>query len=85
MQSGDRLSYHPEKAQAEIAHFHQAVPKAQAAIARIGVDFARELENRLKMYSPQRWLPTGIDMEVQKQSRLDAFARARSQVDEAGK
>jgi alpha-glucosidase len=85
MQSGDRLSYHPETAQAEIAHFHQAVPKAQAAIAKIGVDFAQELENRLKMYSPQRWLPTGIDMEVQKQSRLDAFARARSQVDEAGK
>ena len=85
MQSGDRLSYHPETAQEEIAHFHQAVPKAQAAIAKIGVDFAQELENRLKMYSPQRWLPTGINMEVQKRSRLDAFARARSLVDEAAK
>ena len=86
MQSGDRLSYQPETAQQEIAHFHQTVPKAQAAIAKIGVDFAKELENRLKLYSPERWLPTGItDMEARKKSRLDAFARARGQVDEVGK
>jgi alpha-glucosidase len=85
MQAGDRLGYHPETAQEEIAHFHQALPKAQAAIAKIGVDFAQQLENRLKRFSPQRWLPGGIDMEAQKKSRLDAFAKALRQVDEAGK
>jgi len=85
MQAGDRLGYHPETAQEEIARFHQALRKAQAAIAAIGVDFAEQLEDRLKRYSPQRWLPTGIDMETQKKSRLDAFAKARRLVDEAGK
>jgi len=27
MQSGDRMSYHPEGAQEEIAHFHKVTPK----------------------------------------------------------
>ena len=85
MQSGDRLGYHPETAEAEIAHFHQALPKAQASIAAIGLVFARQLEDRLKRYSPEKWLPTGIDMQAQKQRRLDAMARAEKLVTEAGK
>jgi alpha-glucosidase len=85
MQAGDRLGYYPEKATEEIAHFHQALPKAQAAIARIGAEFGQQVEDHLKRYSPARWLPTGIDMEAQKQSRLEAMARAEKLVTEAGK
>jgi alpha-glucosidase len=85
MQAGDRLSYYPEKAEQEIAHFHQALPKAEAAIKEIGAAFPQQLEERLKLYSPAKWLPGGIDMQVQKQRRLDAMARAERLVTEAGK
>jgi alpha-glucosidase len=85
MQAGDRLSYYPEKADQEIARFHQALPKAEAAIKEIGATFAQQLEDRLKLYSPAKWLPGGIDLKVQKQRRLDAMARAERLVAEAGK
>ncbi|MGA2218648.1 MAG: DUF5110 domain-containing protein, partial [Terracidiphilus sp.] len=84
-QAGDRMSYHPENAQAEIAHFHEVLPRAQAAVADIGKDFAEHLEERINRYSPQKWLPGGIDMQVQKQRRLDAMARAQRLMDEANK
>jgi len=85
MQAGDRLSYHPENAQQEIAHFHAALPKAQAAIAQIGDGFAARVEEMLKRYSPERWLPTGINMQALKQSRLSAMARAEKLVKEVNK
>jgi alpha-glucosidase len=84
-QAGDRMSYHPENAQAEIAHFHEVLPKAQAAVAEIGKDFAQHVEERINRYSPQKWLPGGIDMQTQKQRRLDAMARAQRLMDEANK
>ena len=76
LQAGDRLSYHPETAQAEMAHFRQALPKAQAAVAQIGAAFASQLEDHLRRYSPERWLPGGMNMPALKQSRTDAMTRA---------
>jgi alpha-glucosidase len=76
LQTGDRLSYHSEIAQAEMAHFHQALPKAQATIVRIGAAFDSQLEDHLRRYSPERWLPGGMNMAVLKQSRTDAMTRA---------
>ena len=35
MQSGDRLGYHPESAREELAHFHEVLPQAQAAVAKL--------------------------------------------------
>lgn len=32
MQSGNRMSYHPERAEAEVAHFHELLPKLQPAL-----------------------------------------------------
>lgn len=32
MQTGDRLSYHPERAESQIAHTHELIPKVQPAI-----------------------------------------------------
>ena len=85
MQAGDRLSYHPENAVAEIAHFHEVLPKAQASVSEIGATYSEHLEERIKLYSPEKWLPKGIDMETQKQHRLDAMARALKLMDEANK
>jgi len=85
MQAGDRLSYHPETAQAEMTHFHQALPKAQSAIAQIGAAFDSQLEDHLRRYSPERWLPGGMNMAALKQSRTEAMTRALKLAAEAGR
>ena len=85
LQTGDRLSYHPEIAPAELARFREALPKAQAAVARIGAAFDSQLEDHLRRYSPERWLPGGMNMVVLKQSRADAMTRALKLAAEAGR
>jgi alpha-glucosidase len=85
MQSGDRLSYHPETAPAEIAHFHDVLPNAQAALTDIGATFASHVEERILKYSAEKWRPGGMDLEIQKQHRLDAMARAQRLVEDASK
>ncbi len=85
MQTGDRMSYHPEKAQEEIAHFHEALPRAQAVIAEIGTTFTTRMEEYAKRFLAENWRPAIADMEAQKQHRMDAMARAERLVMEAGK
>jgi alpha-glucosidase (family GH31 glycosyl hydrolase) len=69
MQSGDRLGYHPERATEELAHFHDVLPRAQAAVQAIGQGFA----SRPPDTGPER------------QRRFDAMAKAQKLVAEAGK
>ncbi|MGD0894165.1 MAG: DUF5110 domain-containing protein [Terracidiphilus sp.] len=83
MQSGDRMSYHPESAETEIAHFHAALPKAKAALDEIASTFASIVEQRILQYSAEKWRPGGMDLQVQKQHRLDAMARAQRLVEDA--
>jgi alpha-glucosidase len=85
MQTGDRLSYHPETAPAEIARFRQTLPKAQAAVAQIGAAFDSQLEDHLLRYSPERWLPGGMNLPALKQSRREAMTRALKLAAEAGR
>ena len=85
MQTGDRLSYHPENAQQEIARFHDLLPKAQAAIAGIRATFAPRMEEYAKRLMASNWRPANMDMEAQKQRRLDAVARAERLAAEASK
>jgi len=85
MQAGDRLGYHPERATEEIAHFHDVLPKAQAAVAAIDAGFAQRAEEDAKRQAASSWRAIGVDLEAQKQRRLDAMARAERQVMEAGK
>jgi alpha-glucosidase len=85
MQSGDRLGYHPENAAAEIAHFHQMLPKAQAELAAIGADFAAHVDEYIKRYAPERWLPGNPNLKALGQSRIDAMARAQKLMMEASK
>ncbi len=81
MQSGDRLGYHPERAQEELAHFHAVLPQAQAEVNSIGQDFGTRMEDYAKRMATSNWRPD--DMDAQKQSRLDAMARAEKLVSEA--
>jgi alpha-glucosidase len=85
LQTGDRLSYHPENARQEIARFHDLLPKAQAAITGIRATFTSRMEEYAKRLMASNWRPAITDMEAQKQRRLDAVARAERMVKEAGK
>jgi alpha-glucosidase len=85
MQSGDRISYHPERAPEEIAHFHDVLPKAQAAVAAIDASFAQHLEDWAKRQMRSNQPPSNTEIETRKQTRLDAVARAHYQADQAGK
>ena len=85
MQAGDRLSYYPERAQQEIAHFHEVLPRAQAAIADIGASINQRMEDYVKRFVANNWRPANIDMEAQKKHRMDAMAQAGILVMEAGK
>ncbi|HEY1649889.1 MAG TPA: TIM-barrel domain-containing protein [Terracidiphilus sp.] len=83
MQTGDRLGYHPERAQKEIAHFHQVLPKAQAAVAAVGINFVQRMNDYAQRMANNPLRPA--DMEAQKKARLDAMNRAAGMVDAAGR
>jgi alpha-glucosidase len=85
MQAGDRLGYHPEKAQAEMTHFRETLPKAQADLSTLGSGFNKRMDEFAKRLTRENWRPSGLDMEAQKKHRLDALARAQRLVEEAGK
>jgi alpha-glucosidase len=74
MQSGDRLGYHPERAVKEIAHFHEVLPKAQAAVEALDATFAKDLDEAAR--SMGRAAYAHVDVAVEKQKRLDSFHRA---------
>lgn len=65
MQTGDRLSYHPEHAMDEITHFHEMLPQAQAAVAEVGSTFSQKLDDYAARLANNALKPAG--MEVQKQ------------------
>ena len=85
MQTGDRLGYHPDRAAAEIAHLHEVLPKAQAAIAAIDSDFAARLDAYIARMKAHPSFDVPIDYEAEAKRRLDAVAKARTQIDQAGK
>jgi alpha-glucosidase len=81
MQSGDRLSYHPEKAKEEIAHFHELLPKAQAAVGALNDTFTKRVEEMAKREVNGR----PPDNETQRQHRIDSMAKAQKLIAETGK
>jgi alpha-glucosidase (family GH31 glycosyl hydrolase) len=83
MQAGDRLSYHPGKAQEEIAHFREVLPKARSAVDALREGFSERMDEYAKRLSRDNWRVT--DLEAQKQHRLESLARAQKLVDEAGR
>ena len=59
MQAGDRLGYHPERAVKEMAHFHKALPIAQAAVNEIAKDFTQRTNDYADRMSKENWRPPG--------------------------
>jgi alpha-glucosidase len=81
MQSGDRLGYHPEKATAELAHFHEVLPKAQSAVESIGQGFPQKMDDAAKHIGNNH----PPDLDAAKQHVLDAMTRAQRLAGDAGK
>jgi alpha-glucosidase (family GH31 glycosyl hydrolase) len=83
MQTGDRMGYHPELAQKEIVHFRQVLPQAQAAVNKVVEDGQKRLDEMAQRVSQYN---TGqVDIQAEKQKRVDAFARAAKLATDAGK
>jgi alpha-glucosidase len=82
MQTGDRLGYHPGRAAEEIAHYHDVLPKARAAVAAAGTGFAQRVDAYAERMESNPLRPA--DMDAEKQKRLDALNRAEALVDAAG-
>lgn len=84
MQTGDRLSYHPENAEPEIANFHKfMLPEAQAAMSDLAPAFAQQLNVFAKRAARVGMSPQQVDAE--KKQRLDLLTRAVAMAQEAGK
>jgi alpha-glucosidase len=85
MQTGDRLSYYPERAVEEIAHFHELLPNAQANLAETDSTFSQHLDDYLKRLTKSNWRPANLDVDAERTKRMEAVARAHQQADEAGR
>jgi alpha-glucosidase (family GH31 glycosyl hydrolase) len=83
MQTGDRLGYHPELAQREIAHFHEVMPKALAAVNTVVGEGQKRLDDFVQ--HPPRRDAGPIDMKAEIQKRIDALARAQKLMSDACK
>jgi len=83
MQTGNRIGYHPELAQKEIAHFHEVLPKAQDAVNKLVADGQKRLDDFAK--HPPHHEAGPIDMQAEKQKRADALNRAEKLMAETGK
>jgi alpha-glucosidase len=85
MQTGDRLSYHPERAVAEVEHLHKILPQAQAAVAAIDAGFAAQLDAYIANDKAHPWLPIPVDYEAEANRRSAAMKKAVALVNDAGK
>jgi hypothetical protein len=83
MQTGDRLGYHPEDAQKEIAHFHQVLPEAKTAVDKLVQDGTKRLDEFGQRMHHEAG--SNIDMQAERQKRVDAMARATKLVADMGK
>ncbi|MFZ1014233.1 MAG: TIM-barrel domain-containing protein, partial [Terracidiphilus sp.] len=78
MQAGDRLGYHPERAREEIEHFRLALIDTQTAVDTAQRGFAQRIDDFVKRMGQDSL--RNVNLEAEKQSRLDAMARAQKLV-----
>jgi alpha-glucosidase len=81
MQTGDRLSYYPERIDAELAHFHDALKQAESDVAGLDKEFEQRLSDTSRRIGGSTWAPA--DIESEKQKRRDALHRAEALLVEA--
>ncbi len=75
MQAASRLSYHPETITTELAHLREVLPKAQSAVSAVSQGFTQRMDDYVAQHSNDSFRVA--NPEVEKQTRLDALARAQ--------
>jgi len=83
MQSGDRLSYYPERIETELPHFQEAFKQAQSDLAVLDKEFEKRLSDTSRRIGGATLAPA--DVESEKQKRRDALHRAEALLAEAAK
>jgi alpha-glucosidase len=83
MQSGDRLSYFPEKIESELKHLQEAMSQAQTDVAALDKEFEKRLSDSSRRIGGSATAPA--DIESEKQKRRDALHRAEALLAEAAK
>ncbi|MGB6192139.1 MAG: hypothetical protein WBF42_06715 [Terracidiphilus sp.] len=84
MQTGNRLGYHPETINAELAHLREVLPKAQAAVTAVGEGFAQRMDDSIARSSRESWRAVA-NPAAEKQTRIDALTRAQRLMSDLGK
>jgi hypothetical protein len=83
MQSGDRLSYYPERIESELTHFQEALHQAQADLVALDKEFEKRLSDTSRRVGGATQAPANVESE--KQKRRDALHRAEALLAEAAK
>ena len=86
MQTGDRLSYHPETAAAELAHFQTALPQAIEKVHAMATAITPERQAELARKIGAKWQSDNLQQQMQGYQKDIARASAQLQdvTDEAG-
>jgi alpha-glucosidase len=85
MQSGDRLTYHPERIVEEIAHLHEVLPAAAKAVRELSDDFVQQDKDITLKTANLLGTEFSETLRSNRQIRLDALARARLMIEEAAR
>jgi alpha-glucosidase len=80
MQTGDRLSYHPEHAVDEIAHLKTILPQAQASVVKIASNASAKLEDQIAHETAATYTSPSDGHLSEDTRRLASIKRAVAQV-----
>jgi len=76
LQTGDLISYYPERTDSALKHFHEQVTKAKADVAQLDKEFEQRLSDTSRRIGGSTWAPA--DIESEKQKRRDVLHRAEA-------
>jgi alpha-glucosidase len=83
LQTGDLISYYPERIDGALKHFHEQATKANADVAQLDKEFEQWLSDTSRRIGGSTWAPA--DIESEKQKRRDALHRAEALLGEVAK
>ena len=78
MQSGDRLTYHPESASKEIAHYREVLPQAQGQVQALTKGFSQEQMEKIATRVGQDWKSDAAKKKITEYN--DRVGRALAQI-----
>jgi hypothetical protein len=76
MQTGDLISYYPDRIDGALKHFHEQVVRANADVSQLDKEFEQRLSDQTRRTGGSTWAPA--DIPAEKQKRRDALHRAEA-------